>query len=615
GNSDGTFSPQRIADRQAVASVASKFLKVVETNRDQNPAPNNPGIPTPSQPTKPTPAPATNNSSNTGGSSGGGGSSSSSSRDYTAPTVTLISTSPIVIGNNVIVTSNETGIVYLVPTTENPSNKEQLENLVSGGRAKKASVTSIQTNTSITTEGLLAGSYKTYAMDASGNVSVPTSVIELRIAPVNHDPVVSNPIPPLTSVIKDGAKIVSLANVFSDSDGDVLTYNVVSSNSSVATVGINGTDLTVTPVTAGTSTITVTASDGKGGTKTTSFTVTFTASNHDPNVKNGISSVTAVVTDGPQTVGLADAFEDQDGDTLTYIAESSSDSVAKVEVSGTNLTIKPVSAGEASIKVTANDNKGGTISQTFTITVVPDGVYGAVNATTIVSDTRKAIDESATLLNLTSYKLLSFFQRDQVAQAVLDSKGTGYKSRLEIQDVIDRAVNEIKNGGNERDAVQAVNEATTNEEMWAALRSPKLHLDNSNYKDLEGYELEIVAKYLIDNRGTGYATRDAIQQEFDHIIDMILQDWGDIVADVGALKLEYASGDSRNSVTQNLVLPTVGAKRGASIVWTSSNPDIISNQGVVSRPSGDTKVKLTALLTNRYEHYSVTFTITVKAAE
>ncbi|MFT9846678.1 S-layer homology domain-containing protein [Aneurinibacillus sp. REN35] len=177
GNNNGTFNPRGIATREQVAVVASKFLS--EVQKGQQPSPTNPTQPTPSVPTQPTtPAPTTDRSDRGGGGGGGGG---ESSKDRTAPTVTLVSASPVDIGSSVIVTSNETGTVYLVPASENPSNKERLESLVLSNQAKKASVTAVHTSTSLTTEGLSAGNYKVYAVDASGNVSVPSSSIELRL--------------------------------------------------------------------------------------------------------------------------------------------------------------------------------------------------------------------------------------------------------------------------------------------------------------------------------------------------------------------------------------------------------------------------------------------------
>ena len=66
---------------------------------------------------------------------------------------------------------------------------------------------------------------------------------------------------------------VELAPYFSDVDGDRLTYTAVSSNEQVATVGVSGATLTLTPVVTGAASVTVTAADSGGLTATQTFGV------------------------------------------------------------------------------------------------------------------------------------------------------------------------------------------------------------------------------------------------------------------------------------------------------------------------------------------------------
>ena len=55
-------------------------------------------------------------------------------------------------------------------------------------------------------------------------------------------------------------------------------------------------------------------------------------------------------------------------------------------------------------------------------------------------------------------------------------------------------------------------------------------------------------------------------------------------------------------VTENLVLPTVGAQSGAEIVWKSSDENVITSDGAVTRPSdADKTVTMTAAVGGRYE--------------
>ena len=94
-------------------------------------------------------------------------------------------------------------------------------------------------------------------------------------------------------------------------------------------------------------------------------------SNTPPTVSNAISDATIVKQTGTHKVSLSGVFDDADGDDLTITASSSKESVATVSVSAdyTSLTVNAKSRGTAKIKVTADDGKGGTVSDEFTVKV------------------------------------------------------------------------------------------------------------------------------------------------------------------------------------------------------------------------------------------------------
>ncbi|WP_020652830.1 family 43 glycosylhydrolase [Massilia niastensis] len=82
---------------------------------------------------------------------------------------------------------------------------------------------------------------------------------------------------------------------------------------------------------------------------------------------------------------------------------------------------------------------------------------------------------------------------------------------------------------------------------------------------------------------------------------------------VNAVYAELGLGNT-SAVTANLSLPTVGS-RGAGIAWTSSNPAVVSNTGVVSAPSNsDVTLTLTARITKGTATALKTFTVTVRKA-
>ncbi|WP_409176065.1 Ig-like domain-containing protein [Brevibacillus fortis] len=203
-----------------------------------------------------------------------------------------------------------------------------------------------------------------------GTVTETFDFVVNPAAPANNAPTVANAIQDTTGTVGTDVT-VNASGTFADTDGDTLTLTAASSDSAIATVAVNGTDVVVTPVAAGTATITVTANDGKGGTVTETFDFVVNPAapvNNAPTVANAIQDTTGTVgTD--VTVNASGTFADTDGDTLTLTAASSDSAIATVAVNGTDVVVTPVAAGTATITVTANDGKGGTITETFDITI------------------------------------------------------------------------------------------------------------------------------------------------------------------------------------------------------------------------------------------------------
>ncbi|MXX74469.1 MAG: PKD domain-containing protein [Holophagales bacterium] len=106
-------------------------------------------------------------------------------------------------------------------------------------------------------------------------------------------------------------------------------------------------------------------------------TVSQLPSNSAPAGVGTLSDLALRVEDGAQSVEASGAFEDPDGDALTYAATSTAPAVAGVGVSGSLLTVTPLAVGSAEIAVTATDVGGVNLSatQTFQVRVLrPRGV-------------------------------------------------------------------------------------------------------------------------------------------------------------------------------------------------------------------------------------------------
>ncbi len=93
----------------------------------------------------------------------------------------------------------------------------------------------------------------------------------------NEPPVAVGSFDDLTRAVGGAVEIVSARGMFARQDGDLLTYTATSSNTSAASVQMIGTQVLVDPGSAGSATITVTASDPYGASDSESFDVTLQA--------------------------------------------------------------------------------------------------------------------------------------------------------------------------------------------------------------------------------------------------------------------------------------------------------------------------------------------------
>ncbi len=103
----------------------------------------------------------------------------------------------------------------------------------------------------------------------------PQLVVDYTAAAVNNAPAVANAITDisLTSGETFSRALNSAIAVFSDPDGDVLSYSATSSDTTVATVSIADDTLRVVLVGASSATISLRSDDGRGGVGTASFKV------------------------------------------------------------------------------------------------------------------------------------------------------------------------------------------------------------------------------------------------------------------------------------------------------------------------------------------------------
>ena len=231
---------------------------------------------------------------------------------------------------------------------------------------------------SVSTQGLVTALSNGIAQITARSGSVSANVGVTVAAPVaNRPPQPAGQISP--QVLSEGGSPVELdvSGAFQDPDGDDLEYTAESGDVAVATVTVSGAMVTISPVSAGSTTITVTASDPAGLTAMQTIIVTVEPpENRPPETLGSIVVQELTVGGSPVEVDVSGSFHDPDGDDLTYTAESSDDLVASVTISGARVTIQPLSAGNATVTVTASD---GTLTaeQRIDVTIRQTSIQGA----------------------------------------------------------------------------------------------------------------------------------------------------------------------------------------------------------------------------------------------
>jgi hypothetical protein len=220
-----------------------------------------------------------------------------------------------------------------------------------------------------------------------GNGGVVSNEFGLKIVEA-----VTNSAPTIVGLLSDlnlnegfSTEQIDISAVFTDEDGDNLSFSVVSSNESVATASVSGTTLTLTEKGNGTTTITLTADDGNDGTASTGFSVTITgATNQKPTVANALQDLELEGGFANQTIDISTVFADGDGDNLTITVSSTNTNAATASISGNSLVITEQGNGETAITLTADDGNGGTVVDQFNLTIVSPTISFANQVKSII---------------------------------------------------------------------------------------------------------------------------------------------------------------------------------------------------------------------------------------
>ena len=151
-----------------------------------------------------------------------------------------------------------------------------------------------------TDHGATSGASTTYQVVAvvNGGQATRSAPVALVAGAANQPPRLARMLGDRTLHVGAGAVVVDLAEGFEDADGDPLTYSAWSSDARVATAGVSGPRLTLSPVAPGRATITVTATDagGSSASVTQQFAVevwTANGTDYDPD-DDGLIAITTL---------------------------------------------------------------------------------------------------------------------------------------------------------------------------------------------------------------------------------------------------------------------------------------------------------------------------------
>ena len=189
----------------------------------------------------------------------------------------------------------------------------------------------------------------------------------------------------------------SVEMFFMDPDGDTLSYEAESSDTTVATASMAGSIITVMAVAEGVASITVTATDPGGLSATQTTTVSVVSTNRAPMLTDTIPHQNMMPGD-TLAFDLSNNFTDPDGDTLTFRAETDDTTVATVSIDGSMVTLVAVDVGSAFITVAATDPDGASAAQTFAANVAIGNrapmAVGEIAARTITAGDSVTVDVS-----------------------------------------------------------------------------------------------------------------------------------------------------------------------------------------------------------------------------
>jgi hypothetical protein len=198
------------------------------------------------------------------------------------------------------------------------------------------------------------------------NGGITENIIAVTVTAANNNPVFDSEPGPVT--LNQGAtSMVTL--MFSDPNGDTVTFTAVSANTGIATTAnASATAFNVTGVAAGSTTITITLNDGRGGSATRTINVTVNAAANANPVFN-VEPLDIIVTQGDSELVLLQ-ISDPNGDPITLTVTPANLTLATVIIDGSSFTVQGNTVGTTTAVIRLQDGNGGSAQRTVNLSVV-----------------------------------------------------------------------------------------------------------------------------------------------------------------------------------------------------------------------------------------------------
>ena len=235
-----------------------------------------------------------------------------------------------------------------------------------------------ETNMQVVIAGLNPNT-KYYIALRSTDFECQTSIIS-NVATVttrdNSPPVLSEPLPePFPNInLRDiaGETEFYIGDVFTDADGDEMTYTISYNSILVSSASIAGDLLYIRPRPGieGSTTLTLTANDGNTGTADLNISLTV-ARNKSPVFTGLISDTTLIPYSEPLVIDLSKYAADPENDIITFSVLTNNEDIltARIPSGSSILTINPQRHGNALIRITATDQYSASTIVYIRITV------------------------------------------------------------------------------------------------------------------------------------------------------------------------------------------------------------------------------------------------------